>query len=56
MFDLHLTTDQVAAYLDGLVAPDERLRIEVHLTACDRCLQEVVEVIRQARSGGDVEQ
>jgi anti-sigma factor RsiW len=49
MFDLHLTTHQVAAYLDGLIGPEERVRIEVHLNTCERCLREIVEAIRHAR-------
>jgi anti-sigma factor RsiW len=55
MFDPHLTASQVAAYLDGLVGPDERLRIELHLGTCDRCLKEVVDGVRRTRFAGEAE-
>jgi anti-sigma factor RsiW len=55
MRDLHLTAEQVASCVDGLVEPGQRLRIEAHLATCDRCLDEIVAVLRQTRPEEDVE-
>ena len=38
----HLTVAEVAAYLDFLVDPVSRRRIEAHLASCDACLDEVL--------------
>jgi hypothetical protein len=41
----HLTPEGLAAYLDGAVGSDERLRIQEHLEGCDSCRQEAAEVV-----------
>jgi hypothetical protein len=38
----HLTEREIAAYLDAVVDPAERGRIEAHLVRCDPCLDEVI--------------
>jgi hypothetical protein len=40
--DLHLTPEQTAAYLDRVLAPEARARVEAHLDACSECRSEVV--------------
>ena len=40
--DQHLTPEQTAAYLDGVLAPEARARVEAHLEACSECRSEVV--------------
>ncbi len=40
----HLESGEVAAYLDGVLAPPDRSRIEAHLAACDLCRGEVADV------------
>jgi anti-sigma factor RsiW len=42
----HLTAEQLAAYLEGLVRDDERREIEAHLIACTGCLDEVLALLR----------
>lgn len=37
----HLHIEQLSAYLDGQVRPDERRRIEAHLAACEACRREL---------------
>jgi hypothetical protein len=46
----HLTAEQVAAYLERVVSAAERNAIEAHLSACDTCRSEVVEVARLRRT------
>ena len=38
----HLSTEEVAAYLNGAISRDERTRIESHLATCGPCCDEVV--------------
>ena len=45
----HLSSEELAAYLEGLVTPAERERIEAHLVQCDRCLDEVLSALRHFR-------
>ncbi len=40
--DSHLTAEQLAAYLNGAIAKEERMRIEAHLATCGQCCDEVV--------------
>src|SRR5919206_1600037 len=46
----HLSADEVAAYVDGALAGDERARIEAHLAVCADCRAEVREVTGLVRS------
>ena len=46
----HLGTGQVAAYLTGALQPGDRSRIETHLTECDVCCTELIEVARVFRT------
>lgn len=46
----HLETGEVAAYLDHVLPPGERDRIEAHLADCAECRQEVIEVSRLRRT------
>jgi hypothetical protein len=46
----HLTAEQVAAYLERAVSAAERDAIEAHLSTCDACRSEVVEVARLLRT------
>jgi hypothetical protein len=39
-----LTDDEVASYVDGVVRPDLRKRIEDHLVRCSFCLHNVAEI------------
>lgn len=39
----HLSDEQLAAWLDGNLSPDERTGVEAHLVACDDCRAMVVE-------------
>jgi len=45
----HLSDEDVAAYLDRALPQSERTRIEAHLDECDRCRDEVVDVLRLLR-------
>src|SRR5688572_25937664 len=40
--DLHLNPEQTAAYLDRVLAPEARARVEAHLEVCSECRSEVV--------------
>lgn len=40
----HLTTEQLSAYLDEQVSATEQSKLEVHLHACERCQQELVDL------------
>jgi hypothetical protein len=42
----HLSAEQVAAFVDKGLTPDERAQVEAHLAQCDPCRSEVVEVAR----------
>jgi hypothetical protein len=46
----HLEIGEVAAYLDGALAPSERTGVEAHLADCDACRIEVVNVARVVRA------
>ena len=39
--NLHLTTEQLSAYLDELLAETEQSELEAHLHACEQCQQEL---------------
>lgn len=41
----HLSNDELAAYLDGMVPWAERQRLEAHLAQCAACLDEVVRLL-----------
>lgn len=45
----HLSSEDVAAYLDRAVSELERARLEAHLGECDACRAEVVDVMRLLR-------
>ena len=45
----HLTTDDVAAYVDGRLAAAERAAVDGHLSQCAECRLEVVDVTRLVR-------
>ena len=40
--DMHLTPEQTAGYLDGVLTTDERAVVEAHLDTCFECRDEVV--------------
>lgn len=40
----HLTLDQLTAYLDGDLAPEERVRFDDHLRTCRDCRRELTEL------------
>ncbi|MFL5494372.1 MAG: zf-HC2 domain-containing protein [Gemmatimonadales bacterium] len=42
----HLSAEELAAYLDGLATATDRVRIQSHLIHCDRCLNEVVALMK----------
>jgi len=46
----HLTEAELAAYIEGVVHPEERERIESHLIDCTTCLDEVLTLLRIMRS------
>ena len=45
----HLSPGDVAAYVDGALAPPERSRVEAHLADCHACRSELVAVTRLLR-------
>jgi hypothetical protein len=47
--DMHLTTDDAAAYVDGRLAGAERAAVDSHLAQCAECRLEVVDVTRLVR-------
>jgi len=47
--DMHLTTHDAAAYVDGRLATAERAAIDGHLAQCAECRREVVDVTRLVR-------
>lgn len=46
----HLSPGDVAAYIDGALAPPERSRVEEHLADCHACRTELVAVARLLRA------
>ena len=46
----HLSPGDVAAYVDGVLPPPERSRVEAHLADCDACRTELVAVARLPRA------
>jgi len=48
--DVHLSIDDVAAYVDRQLERPARARVEDHLTTCGECREEIVTVTRLARS------
>ena len=48
--ELHLTPEQTAGYLDGVLTAEERATTEAHLAACVECRDEVV-ALRPLGSG-----
>lgn len=51
--DVHLTSEEVAAYLAGATRDAELDRIEAHMVACDACRAEVVGVRRAVQGRGN---
>ena len=45
MPDHHLSPEEMAAYLDGRIAPADRARLQTHLAHCPDCRREVVETL-----------
>jgi hypothetical protein len=45
----HLDSGEVAAYLDRVLSPPNRSRVEAHLADCDVCRADVIEVVRLLR-------
>jgi len=45
----HLTAGDLAGYLDRVLPPPERQRVESHLAECDECRAELVQVARVVR-------
>ena len=43
---VHVTTDEFAAYVDGTVSTDERIRIDGHLASCLSCAKELLALSR----------
>jgi len=43
---VHLSSEEIAAYLDHVLSVEDRLRFEAHLAECEFCRAEVVEVGR----------
>ena len=43
---MHLNDFDIARYVDGAVAPQERQRFEAHLRACEACRASVADVVR----------
>ena len=50
---IHLTTEELAAYLDGSLRPAERRQIEAHLADCSDCLDELTTGERLVRERPD---
>lgn len=50
MRDDHLTEEELAAYVEGVVQAEERARIESHLIDCTTCLDEVLTLFRIMQS------
>lgn len=42
--DLHLTIEQLSAYLDGQLSPEEQVHCDTHLKACEQCQQLLAEL------------
>jgi anti-sigma factor RsiW len=38
----HISTEDLAAYLEGRTGVEERARIETHLIRCDACLDDAL--------------
>ena len=49
MPDDHLSAEELAAYLDGRVAPGDRARLEGHLASCSHCRIELAETLQFLR-------
>jgi len=48
----HLTAEEVAAYVSGAVEGEAHQRMQAHLADCDRCSNEVADVVRSVREAG----
>jgi hypothetical protein len=46
----HLTSEEVAAYLDRALTPSDRSRVEAHLVDCAECRDELVDLTRLLRT------
>jgi hypothetical protein len=46
----HLESGEVAAYLDGALAPSDRSRVEAHAAECDMCRTELIEAASLLRA------
>lgn len=44
--DTHLSSEELAAYLDARVSRSDSTRIVSHLATCDPCFKELLEVLR----------
>jgi len=45
----------VTDYLDGALAPEDQVRLEAHLAACDPCVRYIEQVRQTIRAAGVVE-
>ncbi len=52
MKDRCLTDEEITAYIDGVVSPEQRARIEAHLARCGFCLHNIAE-LRQLISANE---
>lgn len=49
----HLTSEELTAYIDGVIGEEERSRLERHFTTCARCLDEIVALTKMLRPDQD---
>jgi anti-sigma factor RsiW len=47
----HLTTEELAAYVDGVMGAEERRYLEAHLIDCRQCLDDVVALLMVLKPG-----
>jgi hypothetical protein len=48
----HLSSAELAGYLDHAAVDTDREKIEAHLALCDRCLEDMLGVVRVLRRHG----
>lgn len=48
-----VANDEIAAYIDGKLQPDDHQRVERHLTDCDVCTDRVGQAVRLLRDADD---
>lgn len=53
MTETHASAEELAAYIDGKVGPDEWNRLVAHLATCEACFRDLVAIMKLMKPDPD---